>query len=89
MSEIKINAINLDAEIGSLRELKGKIASNKKNAPVTVGGGETIKQIEKLGDEYRTMEDKMESLLQNTISFMSNIQSSYATSDNNASKTFK
>ena len=89
MSEIKIDIDNLNSEINKLKELKKKIASNKKKPTAVVGGGSTVAYIEKIGNDYKNMEDKMESLVQNTISFMNNIKTSYVTSDKNAAKAMK
>ena len=52
-----------------------------------VGGGSTVANIEKIGIDFKNIEDKMELLLQNTISLLNNIKSSYVSSDNNAAKT--
>lgn len=54
-----------------------------------VGGGSTVANIEKIGIDFKNIEDKMELLLQNTISLLNNIKSSYVSSDNNAAKTIK
>lgn len=89
MSEIKIDIDNLNSEIKKLKELKKKITTNKKKTTSVVGGGGTISNIEKIGNDYKNMEEKMESLVQNTISFMENVKNSYITSDKNAAKTIK
>lgn len=89
MSEIKIDIANLDSEIERLKELKKKITMNKKNPTSVVGGGGTISNIEKIGNDYKDLEEKMESLVQNTISFMENVKNSYVNSDKKAAKTIK
>lgn len=89
MAEIKVNIDSLDAEIGKLKELKKKISNNKKKPSSVVGGGSSIKEIEKLGNDYKNMEDKMETLVQSTISFLNNVKSSYVSGDKNAAKTIK
>ena len=82
---IRVKLVNL---INNLKELKSKISTNKSNAPTVVGGGSTVANIEKIGIDFKNIEDKMELLLQNTISLL-NIKSSYVSSDNNAAKTIK
>lgn len=80
---------SLESGINNLKELKSKISTNKSNAPTVVGGGSTVANIEKIGIDFKNIEDKMELLLQNTISLLNNIKSSYVSSDNNAAKTIK
>lgn len=89
LSEIKIDVDNLESGINNLKKLKNKINTNKSNAPIVVGGGSTVANIEKIGVDFKNIEDKMELLLQNTISLLNNIKSSYVSSDNNAAKTIK
>lgn len=89
MSEIKINIENLDSEINKLKELEKKITTNKKKPIAVVGGGTTVANIEEIGNDYKNMEEKMETLVKNTISFMDNIKKSYVTSDKNAANTIK
>lgn len=89
MSEIKIDVDSLESGISNLKELKSKISTNKSNAPTVVGGGSTVVNIEKIGIDFKNIEDKMEVLLQNTISLLNNIKSSYVSSDYNAAKTIK
>lgn len=89
MSEIKIDIENLNSEINKLTELKKRITTNKKKPTSVIGGGSTISNIEKVGNDYKILEEKMESLVQNTISFMANVKNSYVTSDKNAAKTIK
>ncbi len=89
MSEIKIDVDSLESGINNLKELKSKISTNKSNAPTVVGGESTVANIEKIGIDFKNIEDKMELLLQNTISLLNNIKSSYVSSDNNAAKTIK
>lgn len=89
LSEIKIDVDSLESGINNLKELKSKISTNKSNAPTVVGGGSTVANIEKIGIDFKNIEDKMELLLQNTISLLNNIKSSYVSSDKNAAKTIK
>lgn len=89
MSEIIIDTENLTSEIDKLKTLREKISNNKESATTVVGGGTTVEEIENLGNEFKSMEVKMESLVRNTILFMNNVKNSYVTSDKNASKTFK
>lgn len=89
MAEIKINSANLDVEIVRLRILKQKIASSANNCPSVVGGGTTIQEIEKLGNKYKLLHEKVELLVDNTISFMNNVNSSYIASDEKSSTGFK
>jgi len=89
LSEIKIDVDSLESGISNLKELKSKISTNKSNAPTVVGGGSTVVNIEKIGIDFKNIEDKMEVLLQNTISLLNNIKSSYVSSDYNAAKTIK
>ncbi len=57
--------------------------------PQWLEAGSTVANIEKIGIDFKNIEDKMELLLQNTISLLNNIKSSYVSSDNNAAKTIK
>ncbi|MCR5144631.1 MAG: hypothetical protein K6B67_04915 [Lachnospiraceae bacterium] len=89
MSEIVIDINNLDSEINRLRDLKKTITNNKKKPPNTIGGGSAISNIEKIGNDYKCMEEKMEVLVQNTVGLMENIRNSYLESDIKATKTIR
>ncbi|WP_027438589.1 hypothetical protein [Lachnospira multipara] len=89
MAEIVVDIECLGTEINKLNELKNKITSNKKGPTGVVGGGNTVSNIENIGNKFKDIEDKMEVLVQSTVSFMDNIKTSYTESDNNAANTVK
>lgn len=89
MAEIKVNSNNLSFEINKLRVLKQKIAAAAQNSPSVIGGGTTIQEIQNIGNKYVLLYDKVELLVDNTIAFMNNVNTSYVSSDKKASKHFK
>lgn len=86
MSEIKINVEKIDVSITKLQKLKSKCILNSKTPPETVGGGQTVNELETIANEYRNIDSHLELLVSNTISFLQNVKNSYITSDQKAAK---
>lgn len=86
MAEIKINIVELDSSINKLQSLKSKCISNQKSVPPTVGGGKTVNELEDIAELYQTINSSLETLIANTISFLSNIKDSYVSSDQKAAE---
>ena len=86
MAEIKINFIELNNSITKLQSLKSKCTSIQKTAPKTVGGGQTVNELEAIAEQYRAINLNLEKLMANTISFLSNLKDSYISSDQKAAK---
>lgn len=86
MAEIKINIIEIDKSIAKLQTLKSKCVSNRKNAPITVGGGQTVNELETIAGQYRAIDSNLETLMTNTIAFLTNLKESYITSDQKAAQ---
>ena len=86
MSEIKININELNNSISKLQTLTSQCTSNLQNAPVTVGGGKTVNELEAIAGQYRTINLCLEKLMNNTILFLKNIKESYVSSDQKAAR---
>lgn len=86
MAEIKINIIEINNSIVKLQALKSKCISNRKNSPITVGGGQTVNELEMIAGQYRAIDSNLETLMANTIAFLTNLKESYITSDQKAAQ---
>ena len=86
MAEININLLVIDNAISKLQALKSKCVSAKTAAPTTVGGGQTVNELEKIAKQYQDIDLHLELLVGNTISFLTNLKSSYNKSEQKAVK---
>ncbi len=84
MAEIKINIAELNNSISKMQSLKSKCSSNQKTAPKTVGGGKTVNELESIAALYRTIDSNLETMILNTISFLTNLRDSFVASDQKA-----
>ena len=83
MAEININIAELEDSIARLRSLQTNAASAP---PATVGGGQTVNELENIADTYRALNRSLSELISNTIHFLDNIKESYMTSDQLAAR---
>lgn len=84
MAEIKISITEINNSIAKLQVLKTKCVSNQKNAPKTVGGGQTVNEMESIAAQYRMIDANLETMMANTISFLTNLRDSFVASDQKA-----
>ncbi len=89
MGEISIKNDNLTIDIEKLKTLKSRVAASNIKPPAVVGDGTSIYEIEKIGKNYQDINEKIETLLSNTISFLENVKNSYQGNDNKAAKAYK
>lgn len=77
MAEININIAEIDNAVAKLRNLQ--LAIN--NAPATVGGGNTVNELEEISEVYKKIDGNFIQLVLNTASFLENVKKSYASVD--------
>ena len=88
LKNINININNLDTHISTLKLIKDSVTNEKKNPPITAGGGESITQIETIGISLKEIENNIEILIDNTIKFLDKVKTEYEKNDKNASQNF-
>lgn len=84
MAEIKIKVTEIDTAITKLQTLKSRSISADTKSPTTVGGGQTVNELEAIAGVYKSLNTHFSTLVQNTISFLGNVKDSYAASDQKA-----
>ena len=84
MAEIKIKASEIENAIVKLRTIVTKATSSKTSPPSIVGGGQTVNELEAIAGVYKNIDSNFITLVQNTILFLSNIEDSFASSDQKA-----
>lgn len=84
MAEIKIKLTEIDGAITKLQSLKSQSTSADTKSPTTVGGGQTVNELEAIAGVYKSLNTHFATLVQNTISFLGNVKGSYAASDQKA-----
>lgn len=84
MSEINIKITEISNAIEKLRELQSKFNSRNTTPPSTVGGGNTVNELENIAGVYKTLNRDFSELLSNTIAFLNNVKTSYEESDQKA-----
>lgn len=89
VAEIKVRIQELDSAIAKLKTLQVKCDNEKEKPPTVVGGGKSVNEIEEIGKMYLTLNSHTGTLISNTISFLSNVKTSYQTSDLNIANTIK
>ena len=88
MKEIKINLSNLGTAIGRLNSLKQSWSNDVTLPPVSVGGGETVAELEALAKLYQDLHSHMITLASNTATFLTNVGGSFESSDQKAASGF-
>ena len=85
MAEIKVNVSEINNAIIKLQGLHSRCSSRNTTPPITIGGGETVNELESIADVYKTINIHFEELISNTILFLQNVRDSYTSSDTKAS----
>ena len=81
MDEISIKIKEIERSIENMQTLKNLCASFGWTRPTTIGGGNAVSQIEKMGELYDMTAQSVEMLLSSTVSFLQNIKDSFVSSD--------
>lgn len=84
MAEINIKLSEIDNAIMKLQSLKSTCDGINTQPPDTVGGGKTVNEMEIISNCYKSINQDVSDLILNTIAFMSNLKSSYDSSDKKA-----
>lgn len=86
MAEIKINLTNLESAISRFSTMASDWGANDTIAPVTVGGGSTVNELEALAEMYKNLNAHMVTLASNTAAFLTSVKNSYQESDHQAAQ---
>ena len=84
MAEINVKITEINNAITKLQNLQKRCNSADTKAPTTVGGGQTVKELEAVADVYKKRNISFGEMIANTISFLQNVKNSYASSDKKA-----
>lgn len=84
MAEIKVKASEIDNAILQLRTIVTQATSSKISPPSIVGGGCAVNELEAIVRVYKNIDSNFVTLVQNTISFLSNVKDSFVSSDQKA-----
>ena len=86
MSEIKLKINELNDSIEALKKLKTECQEWDTTSPDTVGGGQTVNELEAIAALYKKLNTHFIDLVSNTVSFMENVKESFEESDIEAAK---
>lgn len=84
MAEIKVKSSEIDNAITRLKAIVTQATSSKTAPPSIVGGGQSVNELEAIAGVYKNIDSNFITLVQNTISFLSNVEDSFASSDQQA-----
>lgn len=84
MAEIKIKASEIENSITRLKALVTQATSSKISPPSIVGGGQSVNELEAIAGVYKNIDSNFVTLVQNTISFFSNVEDSFVSNDQKA-----
>lgn len=84
MAEIKVKASEIDNAITQLRTIVTQATSSKVSPPSVVGGGRSVNELEAIAGVYKSIDSNFVTLVQNTISFLSNVKDSFVSNDQKA-----
>lgn len=87
MAEIQIKINKLSESITKLGSLKESCQSWNTTCPETIGGGQTVNELEGLASLYKSLNVHFIDLISNTILFMENMKDSFEESDNEAARS--
>lgn len=87
MAEIQIKIDKLSESITKLCGLKESCQSWNTTCPETVGGGQTVNELESIASLYKNLNVHFIDLISNTILFMENMKDSFEESDNEAARS--
>lgn len=86
MAEINVKITEINSAITKLQNLQSRCDSINTPPPSTVGGGQTVNELEDIADVYKALNRDFAELISNTISFLQNVKVSYMESDTKAAK---
>lgn len=89
MAEIKVKVTEIDNAIEKLQRLQIRCNTRNITPPTTVGGGQTVNELEDIADVYKSLNTNFGVLVSNTISFLQNVKDSYASSDTKAANNIR
>lgn len=84
MAEIKIKSSEIDSAITRLKAIVTQATSSKTSPPSIVGGGQSVNELEAIAGVYKNIDSNLVTLVQNTISFLSNVEDSFVSNDQKA-----
>ena len=84
MAEIRVKINEIDNAIIQLKTIVTQMGASKNFPPSIVGGGQSVNELEAIAEVYKNIESHLIMLIQNTSSFLSNVESSFVLSDQKA-----
>lgn len=81
MAEINIKITEINNAITRMQGLQTRCVSRNTTQPDTVGGGQTVNELENMADIYKSLNSHFEELVTNTILFLQNVRDSYESGD--------
>lgn len=84
MAEIKIKTGEIENAIKRLNTLAAQATSSNTSPPSIVGGGQSVNELEAIAGLYKNIDSNLVTLVQNTSSFLSNIEDSFVSNDQKA-----
>ena len=84
MAEIKIKASEIENAITRLKTLVTQATSSKISPPSIIGGGQSVNELEAIAGVYKNIDSNLVTLVQSTISFLSNVEDSFVSNDQKA-----
>lgn len=86
MGEINVKITEMDDAITKMQALQAKCGAADTNAPITIGGGKSVNELEAIADTYKKMNVQFGNLVSNTVQFLINVRDSYISSDQKAAQ---
>lgn len=88
MQVVNIRLLKLKTSIQRLKNLKTSCENWDTKYPETVGGGQTVGELEEMAKLYKSINESFTEMVSNTALFMENIKNSFEESDKKASNIF-
>lgn len=88
MKPIRYEILTLHVFEQQMQRLASELASSKYNPPSTVGGGQTVQEMELLAEEYQAVHDALYELIQKTDAFLATARSNMLQADQSLSDSF-
>lgn len=89
MGNIDVKIKEITNYINQLKKLKQTLDSSKKAPPSTVGGGQTVNELEEIGKMYQMLNTHLSSMIGSTISFLEVTRRGFETTDAGLAKKLK
>lgn len=86
MGEINVKITKINDAIRKMWLLQVKCKEADTNAPITIGGGKSVNELEAIADTYKKMNVQFGDLVSNTVQFLINVRDSYVSSDQKAAR---